>query len=187
MDRTALLIVDAQEEYFAPLGKLVLPDGPRAVRKIAETLGWARARGIPVFHVTHESRRPNSTTFPPGSPALAIHPAVRPEPGEAVIRKHWPGSFTGTPLETEFRQQGIEAVIVCGFMTQMCCDTTAREAAHRGFRVLLLSDATAAMDVTAPDGGVIPHDQVHRTHLASLHGFLATVTTSAALRGGAPA
>ena len=60
--------------------------------------------------------------------------------------------------------------------------TTARQAAHRGFRALLLADATAAMAVTAPDGGVIPHDQVHRTHLASLHGFLATVTTSVALR-----
>lgn len=60
-------------------------------------------------------------------------------------------------------------------MTQMCCDTTAREAAHRGFRVTLLADATAAMDVTGPDGVVIPHDVVHRTHLGSLNGFLAEV------------
>jgi nicotinamidase-related amidase len=72
-------------------------------------------------------------------------------------------------------------VIVSGFMTQMCCDTTTREAAHRGLRVLLLADATAAMDLKAPDGTLIPHDQVHRTHLASLSGFLATVTTSDAV------
>ena len=72
-------------------------------------------------------------------------------------------------------------MIVAGFMTQMCCDTTAREAAHRGFKVLFLADATAAMDLPAPDGGVIAHDLVHRTHLASLNGFLAQVTTTDAL------
>jgi hypothetical protein len=44
--------------------------------------------------------------------------------------------------------------------------------------VLFLADATAAMDLKALDGTLIPHDQVHRTHLASLNGFLATVTTS---------
>lgn len=184
MDRTALLVIDAQQEYFAPHGRLVLPDGPPAVARIAETLAWARARGLPVVHVTHESRRPNPTTFVPGSPALAIHPAAAPVAGEPVFTKHLPGAFTGTPLEAHLRGLGIEQVIVSGFMTQMCCDTTAREAAHRGFRVLLLADATAAMAVTGPDGQVIPHDQVHRTHLGSLHGFLATVTTSRALRQG---
>jgi nicotinamidase-related amidase len=182
MDRTALLVIDAQQEYFAPLGRLVLPDGPPAVARIGETLAWFRARGLPVAHVTHESRRPNATTFVPGSPALAIHPAASPVPGEPVFTKHLPGAFTNTPLEDHLRRLGIEQVIVSGFMTQMCCDTTAREAAHRGFRVLFLADATAAMAVRAPDGDVIPHDQVHRTHLASLHGFLATVTTSVALR-----
>lgn len=69
-------------------------------------------------------------------------------------------------------------MIVSGFMTQMCCDTTTREAAHGGFKVTLLSDASAARDVKAPDGAVIPHDQVRRMHLASLNGFLAEVKRS---------
>ncbi|HET8578468.1 MAG TPA: cysteine hydrolase family protein [Methylomirabilota bacterium] len=177
MDKTALLIIDAQQEYFAPLGKLVLPDGPKAVERIARTLDWARRRGVAVFHIVHESQRPGGI-FAPGSPALAIHPAVAPAASEPVITKHLPGAFTNTALEAELRARGIERVIVSGFMTQMCCDTTTREAAHRGFKVTLLSDATAAMDVTAPDGTVIPHDQVHRTHLASLNGFLAEVRRS---------
>lgn len=50
--------------------------------------------------------------------------------------------------------------------------------------MLFLADATAAMDLKAPDGTLIPHDQVHRTHLASLNGFLATVTTSDRLMAG---
>lgn len=183
MEKTALLIIDAQQEYFAPVGKMVLPDGPKAVQRIAKTLEWARAKGLPVIHIIHESRRPNAATFAPGSAALEIHPAAAPQPGETVIKKHLPGSFTGTLLEEHLRNLGIEQVIISGFMTQMCCDTTTREAAHRGFKVLLLSDATAAMDLKAPDGSVIPHDQVHRTHLASLNGFLAQVKTSDEITG----
>ena len=107
---------------------------------------------MPVIHVVHESRRPNPTTFAPGSPALEIHPAARPAPGEPVLTKHLPGSFTNTALEEHLRRHGIEQVIVSGFMTQMCCDTTAREAAHRGFKVLMAADAMAAMSVKGPDG-----------------------------------
>ncbi len=80
MDNTALLIIDAQQEYFAPLGKLVLPEGPRAVERIALTLDWARRCGISVFHIVHESQRPEGI-FAPGSPALAIHSAVTPAAG----------------------------------------------------------------------------------------------------------
>ncbi|HEY7141001.1 MAG TPA: cysteine hydrolase family protein [Methylomirabilota bacterium] len=187
MEKTALLVIDAQQEYFAPIGKVVLPDAPHAVERIADLLTWARGAGVPVVHVVHESRRPNPTTFVPGSPALEIHPAARPAPGEPVVTKHLPGSFTNTGLEEHLRRHGIEQVIVSGFMTQMCCDTTAREAAHRGFKVLMAADAMAAMPVKGPDGVVIPADQVHRTHLGSLNGFLATVTSSPALTGGAPA
>jgi nicotinamidase-related amidase len=136
-----------------------------------------------VVHVVHESRRPNPTTFAPGSPALEIHPAVRPVAGEPVVTKHLPGSFTNTGLEEHLHRHGIEQVIISGFMTQMCCDTTAREAAHRGFKVLMTADAMAAMPVKGPDGVVVPHDQVHRTHLGSLNGFLATVTTVPAVIG----
>jgi nicotinamidase-related amidase len=186
MDKTALVVIDAQQEYFAPIGRLVLPDGPPAVERIAALLAWARAQGVPVVHVTHESRRPNPTTFAPGSPALAIHPAARPEPGEPVLTKHLPGSFTNTGLEEHLRRHGLEQIIVSGFMTQMCCDTTAREAAHRGFKVLMAADAMAAMPVKGPDGVLIPADQVHRTHLGSLNGFLATLTTSSALIASAP-
>ncbi len=181
MEKTALIVIDAQQEYFAPSGKVVLPGGPAAVERIATVLGWARTHGVPVIHVVHESRRPGPTIFAPGSPGLAIHPKAAPAPGEPVVTKHLPGSFTGTPLEETLRTQGIERVILSGFMTQMCVDTTARQAAHLGFKVTVLSDASAAMDVKGPDGRVIPAADVHRTHLGSLTGFLADVTSSEAL------
>src|SRR5262245_61866298 len=127
---SALVVIDAQQEYFAPLGKVVLPDGPAAVARIARALTWARAEGLPIVHVVHESRRPNPTTFAPGSPTLEIHPDARPAAGEPVMTKHLPGSFTGTDLEKFLRQHRIDRLLVSGFMTQMCVDTTARQAAH---------------------------------------------------------
>jgi nicotinamidase-related amidase len=173
--RTALLVIDAQQEYFAPLGRVVLPGGPAAVARIAEALRWARAEALPVVHVVHESTKPNATTFAPGSPALEVHPDARPAGGEPVVRKHLPGAFTGTRLEEMLRALGVERLLVAGFMTQMCVDTTTRQAAHLGFRVTVLSDAAAAMAVTGPEGETIPADVVHRTHLGSLNGFLADV------------
>jgi nicotinamidase-related amidase len=175
MNDTACLVIDAQQEYFAPLGKVVLPDAPLAVSAIARLLAGARARRLPVLHVVHESRRPQATTFVPGSAALAIHPDAAPVAAEPVITKHLPGAFTGTALEERLRATGIEHLVIAGFMTQMCVDTTARQAAHLGFKVTVLADATAALGVTGPDGTSIPHDQVHRTHLGSLRGFLADI------------
>jgi nicotinamidase-related amidase len=173
--RSALVVIDAQQEYFAPLGKVVLPEGPAAVQRIARALEWARGAGVPVVHIVHESRRPDPKTFAPGSPTLAIHPAAAPASGEPVMTKHLPGLFTGTALEAFLRERGIERLLVSGFMTQMCVDTTARQAAHLGFAVTVLSDACAAMAVKGPDGAVIAADQVHRTHLGSLQGFLADI------------
>jgi nicotinamidase-related amidase len=177
--KTALVVIDAQQEYFAPLGTVVLPHAPEAVTQIGRALAWARQASVPVVHVVHESRRPGATTFAPGSPTLAIHPEAAPLSGEPVIQKHLPGSFTGTGLEALLRERGIERLLIGGFMTQMCVDTTARQAAHLGFQVAVLADACAAKAVTGPDGATITADQVHRTHLGSLQGFLADVTTVA--------
>jgi nicotinamidase-related amidase len=177
----ALIVIDAQQEYFAPVGKVVLPDGPTAVKGIARALAWARSARVPVIHVVHESRRPGAAIFVPGSPALAVHPDAAPIDGEPVFTKTLPGSFTGTPLEETLRARGIDRVILAGFMTQMCVDTTARQAAHLGFGVTVLADATAAKDVTDPGGVVIAADVVHRTHLGSLNGFLAQIATTETL------
>jgi len=179
--KTALVVIDAQQEYFAPLGKVVLPDGPAAVKRIARALQWARGASVPVIHIVHESRKAGAAIFAPGSPALAVHPDAAPLPGEPVFTKHLPGSFTGTALEETLRKHGVERVVLAGFMTQMCVDTTARQGAHLGFAMTVLSDATAAKSVTGPEGDTIPADVVHRTHLGSLNGFLAEISDTRSL------
>ena len=78
-------------------------------------------------------------------------------------------------FEQFLRERGVDRVVLSGFMTQMCVDTTARQAAHLGFGVTVLADATAAKAVQGPDGETISAEQVHRMHLGSLQGFLADI------------
>lgn len=181
MGKVALLVIDVQNEYFAPLGKWVLPGGDEALVRIRALLDAHRRAGLPVFHIVHESLDPASPVFRPGTPAVGIHPAIDPRPGERRILKHFPGSFTQTPLEAYLRLSGADTVVICGFMTHMCCDTTTRQARERGFRVWFASDATATRHLRLADR-VVPHHVVHETTLAVMAEF-AEVLTSEAIVG----
>lgn len=102
-----------------------------------------------------------------------------------MVIKHTPGAFHGTGLEALLEELEVTEVAIGGFMTHMCCESTAREAAARGMRVLVLEDATATRDVKAPDGTTIPHHQLHRMSLAALGDGLARIVTAQELMGGA--
>lgn len=79
---------------------------------------------------------------------------MRRRPHDLLIEKNLPGSFTGTELESWLRQKGIDTVVISGYMTHMCCDTTARQAVHRGFNVEFMSDATGTLPLDNSTGQV---------------------------------
>ncbi len=92
----------------------------------------ARAAGIPVFHVRHDAGpgSPYDVTAPIGQ----ISDEVARADGEAVVTKAYPSAFVGTDLEAQLKAAGVEDVIVAGFMTHMCVNSTARSAFSLGFR-----------------------------------------------------
>ena len=79
--------------------------------------------------------------------------------------KNYPSAFTKTDLEATLRKHGIDTLVISGYMTHMCCDTTAREGFHRDFRVLFLDDATATRDGQHSTLGKVDHRSLHRTTL----------------------
>ncbi len=166
MDRPALLLIDVQREYFTRDGPLCIPDGPAVLGRLAGLLGTARQVGVPVIHVQHHEAA-DSGVFATGTTAVETMDEVRPAEGEPLIVKHLPGSFDGTSLDEALADAGARTVVVGGFMTHMCCDTTAREAHARGFDVVFLSDGTATRALEGPDGRTIPHDAVHAATLAA--------------------
>ena len=118
----------------------------------------AAARDIPLVVVQHTFPQPDKPFFQRGTPQWELHPEVRGRPHDLLIEKNCPGSFTGTELESWLRQQGIDTVVISGYMTHMCCDTTARQAVHRGFTVEFLSDATGFCPSIIRRGRSVPRN-----------------------------
>ncbi|BCS87257.1 cysteine hydrolase family protein [Pseudodesulfovibrio sediminis] len=180
MDKTALIVVDLQNDYF-PGGAFEQENAEKAVRKGQILLNTFRERGLPVFHVRHESLRPEAGFLLPGTKGAEIHPLVIPVNGEKVILKHYPNSFRETGLEGALRDADVKRVVVIGMMTLMCIDATVRAAFDLGFEVVVAHDACAARSLEF-EGTTVPAAHVHAAFLAALGMVYADVTSVASLK-----
>lgn len=179
---TALVVIDMQQDYFS--GKLIIPDGEKALRHAAKLLAWAREQGILVAHIQQQSMKPGSPLFSCDSPLTAFHETVAPLAGELVVVKHFPSSFTKTELHERLQEKGIATLVLCGLMTHMCVSTTARGALELGYGVVIASDACASRDLPSQTGGgVIPHSVIHEAALAALGDRFAEIMTTGEITG----
>ncbi len=156
-------------------------NNPAFEGNVARLLSAARAAGVPIFHVKHNSTEPESP-LRPGQPGNAFKPEAQPLDGEPVFEKTVNSGFIGTGLEERLRAADVTEIIAFGLTTEHCVSTTVRMAGNLGFRVQLVSDACAAFPKIAPDGRALDAQLIHDTHLASLNGeFAQLITTDAAL------
>lgn len=114
----------------------------------------------------HTAPQPDSATFRKGSHEWNLHPKVDAKHRDHLIEKSLPGSFTRTDLESWLRERQIDTITICGYMTQMCCDTTARQAVHLDFAVEFLSDATGTLSISN-SAGTITAEELHRAILVT--------------------
>ncbi len=189
---TAVVVIDMQRDFLDPggfgaaLGNDVTP--LRAiVPTVAALLGLARARRFTVIH-TRESHAPDLSDCPPakrrqgkpglrigdpgpmgrilvrGEPGNQIVPELAPLDGEWVIDKPGKGMFHGTGLDGRLREAGIESLLFAGVTTEVCVQTSMREACDRGYRCLLVEDATesyfpefkrATVAMVTAQGGIV--------------------------------
>lgn len=177
--RDALVIIDIQNDYFAG-GRMELEGAGAAGRAAALLLERWRAAGQPVFHVRHESIRPGSTFFLPGTPGADIHQCVAPQSGEPVVLKHFPSAFRETGLLDMLRAQEAQRLTFCGMMTHMCVDTSVRAAFDLGFACRLAADACATRALSY-GGESASAAQVQTAYLAALGAVFAQVAPAAEL------
>ena len=172
LDHAALIIIDMQRDFLEPggfgetLGNNVSLL-KAAVPPLQEVLAAARKSGMLVIH-TREGHRPDLSDAPRhkverGEPAMRIGapgpmgrilvrgepghdiiPELYPEPGEPVIDKPGKGAFYQTDLELMLKNREIDTLFVCGVTTEVCVNTTVREANDRGFRCIVISDCCAS-------------------------------------------
>jgi nicotinamidase-related amidase len=153
------MVIDAQNEYFTGRLPVTFPDN--SLGNILKAMNHADEVGIQVAVIQHTADSPDSPTFRKGSDEWRLNSEVEKRKRDILIEKTLPGSFTGTNLEKWLRELGIERVAICGYMAQMCCDTTSRQAFHLGFQVDLLSDATGTLSVQNSAGSISASD-LHR-------------------------
>lgn len=160
--KRALLVIDVQNEYFTGRMPVTYPEG--SLENIIRAMKAAHANNIPVVAIQHTAPREDSATFRKGTEEWKLHTRIEEAGYQCLIEKNLPGSFTGTDLESWLRERGIDTVVIAGYMTQMCCDTTARQAVHLGFSVEFLSDATGTLQISNY-AGTVTAEELHKAIL----------------------
>ena len=150
-DRTALIVVDMQNDFVHPRGGLCVASAQATVPAIARLLQFARGHGLPVVY-TQDWHRPNDPEFGLwGAHAVAgtwgaeIVAELAPGPDDVLIRKLRYDGFYGTSLEHELRQRRITSLIVTGTVSNICVLHTAGSAALRWFEIVVPVDAVSAL------------------------------------------
>jgi nicotinamidase-related amidase len=170
--RTALVIIDMQRDFLEPggFGAVLGNDVSLLRRAVAPTqrvLAAVRAAGVLVVH-TREGHRPDLADLPPakktrghlklgigdpgpmgriliqGEPGHDIIAELAPIAGEPVVDKPGKGAFHATALDAILRNHSIAQLVVCGVTTEVCVNTTVREANDRGYECLVLADCVAS-------------------------------------------
>jgi nicotinamidase-related amidase len=154
--KQALLVIDVQNEYFT--GKLPVTYPAGSFENIQKAMDWAHTSRVPIAMIQHANLAPESPAFRKGSAGWELHDEIKRRHADILIEKTLPGSFTGTGLEKWLEDLDIDTVTIAGYMTQMCCDTTARQAFHHGYAVNFLSDATGTLAISNAAGSISAAD-----------------------------
>lgn len=191
-DQVALIVIDMQRDFIEPggFGAALGNDVSRlaaAIEPVQRLLAMFRVRGWPVLH-TRECHRPDLSDCPPakrlrgkpslrigdpgpmgriliaGEPGADIVPQCAALPGELVIDKPGKGAFHATELSAVLSNLGVSQLVFAGVTTEVCVQTTMREANDRGYETLLVEEATesyfpefkaATLDMIRAQGGIV--------------------------------
>jgi nicotinamidase-related amidase len=172
----ALIVVDVQNDYDGGALPIVHPPFRDGVAAIGRAIDAANAAGIAVYVVVQIAPE-TSPMFARGSHGGALHPVVASRPRTRLVEKALPSAFAGTELEAELRAAGIERLTVVGYMTHNCVLSTVIDAAHRGFAVEVLADATGTLPY-ANSAGRTSAEEMQRVVLTVCQARFAAVAST---------
>ena len=171
LSQSALVMIDCQNTYTRGVMRLVNVEA--ALEEARRLLARAREAGAAIIHIAHDAG--------PGSPfdyaaeIGQIVPAVAPQGDEPTIVKGYPNAFVKTDLHERLQATGRQSVVLAGFMTHMCINSTARGTFNLGYACTVVGKATATRDLPGADGGVIDADTLHRSSLAAIADLFALI------------
>ncbi len=176
-EKSALLVIDMQRFFLEPDSSTFTCGGLAILPTLKRLIAVFREAGRPVIfirHVHHPDRLDAGIMgwwwegmCLEGSPESEVHHDIAPLPKEKVILKHRYSAFYNTDLETILRCLKIEDLVVSGIMTNMCCESTVRDAYYRDYKVFFLADGTGSIN-----------EEMHLASLLNLAFGFAFVTTA---------
>ena len=162
------------------------------VLRLNRLLDVCRARQIPVIYIHHVIRGGdidagrladhheairNNKAISAGTPNVEIYEGLKPQPGDLVVAKPRYSAFYGTDLEAILRSKGIDTLIISGTVTNVCCESTTRDAFSRDYKVIFLSDGNAAGDLPDMGFGPVSAEEIQKVVLTVLAMCFAQVSS----------
>jgi nicotinamidase-related amidase len=173
---STLIMIDCQNTYTK--GVMELEGVQAALDEAAALLDRARSAGIPIIHIQH-SDGPGSLYDVDGETG-AIVDRVAPRDGEPVVVKHYPNSFVETDLQERLTAANASNLVIAGFMTHMCVNSTARGAFNLGYAPTVVASATATRALPGLGDDPVPAAALQAASLAALADLFAVVVPDAA-------
>jgi nicotinamidase-related amidase len=172
----ALIVIDAQNEYFTGGLPIEYPAPGQTIANIGTAMDAAHAAGIAVIVVQQ--------TAPAGSPLFAIdtdgwqlHPVVASRPRDHYVRKTLPSAYPETGLAQWLQTRGIDTLTVVGYMTHNCNASTINHALHNGTAVEFLHDASGTVPYSN-QAGFASAEEIHRVFSVVLQSRFAAVMST---------
>jgi nicotinamidase-related amidase len=147
---STLILIDCQNTYTE--GVLELDGVEAALDQATELLGRARSAGIPIIHIQHDAGE--GSPYDVRAEIGAIVDRVSPQDGEPTIVKNFPNAFVHTDLDERLKAGAAHNLLLAGFMTHMCVNSTARGAFTVGYAPTVVAAATATRDLPGLSGTV---------------------------------
>jgi nicotinamidase-related amidase len=159
--KVCLLVVDMQNEFLSDSGAEFFHNASDIVPNVKRVIDACRKSGVPVIYTGHRHEDPtvdggltaewwpeikSGRCLVKGKKGAEILGSLAPRSDERVIWKHRYSAFYNTDLEIVLRGMGVTDLIITGILTNICCETTARDAFMRDFRVFFVADATATSE-----------------------------------------
>ena len=176
LKNSALIMVDCQNTYRR--GVMQLTNVEPAIIEAQKLLQMARNLKVPVIHIQHDAGI--GTPYDVTAEIGAISTEVAPKNGEAVVVKNYPNAFWHTNLEAQLKALGIENVVLAGFMTHVCINSTARGAFNLGFKPTVVASACATRSLVGANGKTIDAQVMHDSALAAVRDLFAVVVDDVA-------
>ena len=173
--KTALLIIDIQNDYFKD-GAMELLGAEEAAQNAARLIANFRMKQMPILFVQHIASE-QASFFRPNTVGVKINNRISPNAEDSIFQKKYPNSLRETELLSYLKKYHIHKLVICGMMTHMCVDTTVRAAFDLGFENILIGDACATKDLEF-GGQKVAAKEVQISYLAGIHGTFAQVIST---------